>query len=54
MTISVNYQKRKNINLFNKLQTNKNINHKNLFIRVLKERTKNTLKQLLTEEDNIC
>ena len=35
-------------------QTNKNINHKNLFIRVLKERTKNTLKQLLTEEDNIC
>ena len=26
MTISVNYQKRKNINLFNKLQTNKIIN----------------------------
>ena len=29
MTISVNYQKRKNINLFNKLQTNKNINLSN-------------------------
>jgi len=26
MTLSVNYQKRKNINLFNKFQTNKNIN----------------------------
>jgi len=26
MTISVNYQKRKNLNLFNKFQTNKNIN----------------------------
>lgn len=26
MTISVNYQKRKNINLFNKFQTNKNTN----------------------------
>ena len=26
MTISVNYQKRKNINLFNKFQTNKNVN----------------------------
>jgi len=35
-------------------QTNKNINHKNFCIRVVKERTKNTLKQLLTEEDNIC
>lgn len=29
MTISVNYQKRKNINLFNKLHTNKNINLSN-------------------------
>lgn len=30
MTISVNYQKRKNINLFNKFQTNKNINLSNV------------------------
>jgi len=30
MTISVNYQKRKNTNLFNKFQTNKNINLTNL------------------------
>lgn len=30
MTISVNYQKRKNINLFNKFQTNKHINLSNI------------------------
>ena len=30
MTISVNYQKRKNINLFNKLQTNKKTNLTNV------------------------
>ena len=30
MTISVNYQKRKNVNLFNKFQTNKNINLSNV------------------------
>ena len=30
MTISVNYQKRKNVNLFNKFQTNKNINLSNI------------------------
>ena len=30
MTISVNYQKRKNLNLFNKFQTNKNINLSNV------------------------
>ena len=30
MAISVNYQKRKNINLFNKFQTNKNINVSNV------------------------
>ena len=30
MTISVNYQKRKNINLFNKFQTNKRINLNNV------------------------
>lgn len=35
-------------------QTNINISNKNYCIRIIKERTKNTLKQLLTEEDNIC
>ena len=30
MTISVNYQKRKNTSLFNKFQTNKNINLSNV------------------------
>ena len=30
MTISVNYQKRKNLNLFNKFKTNKNINLTNI------------------------
>ena len=30
MTISVNYQKRKNLNLFNQFQTNKNINLTNV------------------------
>ena len=35
-------------------QTNNNINNKNYFIRIMKKRTKNTLKQLLREEDNMC
>ena len=35
-------------------QTNNNISNKNYCIRIIKERTKNTLKQLLREEDNIC
>jgi hypothetical protein len=35
-------------------QTNNNVNYKNFCIRVVKERTKNTLKQLLRDDDNIC
>lgn len=35
-------------------QTNNIISNKNYCIKVVKERTKNTLKQLLREEDNIC